>query len=76
MLVRCRSVAIFGCPLLAEYRFGIPVALRDSRSGLYDDKTPLGWGSLNNGQAACRPWWLSSCQDINPACYRVEPFDG
>jgi hypothetical protein len=74
--VCCRSVAISGCLLLAEYRFGIPTVLRDGRSVLYDDKTSLGGAASTTDQAASHPWWLSSCQARYPACYRVEPLDG
>ena len=51
-----RSVAISGCLLLAEYRFGIPTVLRDGRSMLYDDKTLLGGAASTTDQAASQPW--------------------
>jgi hypothetical protein len=33
------------------------------------------WVSHTSGQTAHRPWCLSCCQNLDPACYHVTPFD-
>jgi hypothetical protein len=39
-------------------------------------QNPAGfWVSCNSGQTVRRPWCLSCCQDLDPACHDVKPFD-
>jgi len=33
------------------------------------------WVSRNDSRTARRPWCLSCCQDLDPGCYHVNPFD-
>jgi len=33
------------------------------------------WVSRNGSRTARRPWCLSCCQDLDPGCYHVYPFD-
>jgi hypothetical protein len=33
------------------------------------------WVSRTSDQTVRRPWCLSCCQDLDPACYRITPFD-
>jgi hypothetical protein len=33
------------------------------------------WVSRTSGQTARRPWCLSCCQDLDPACHHIRPFD-
>jgi hypothetical protein len=33
------------------------------------------WVSRTGGQTVRRPWCLSCCQDLDPACHHVKPFD-
>jgi hypothetical protein len=33
------------------------------------------WVSRNGSRTARRPWCLSCCQDLDPGCYHVNPFD-
>jgi hypothetical protein len=33
------------------------------------------WVSHTSGQTAHCPWCLSCCQNLDPACYHVTPFD-
>jgi len=40
-------------------------------------RNPAGfWVSHNGDQTVRRPWCLSCCQDLDPACHHVIPFDG
>ena len=34
------------------------------------------WVNHNGDQTVSRPWCLSCCQDLDPACHHVIPFDG
>lgn len=39
-------------------------------------QNPAGfWVSRDNSQVVRRPWCLSCCQHLDPARYRVQPFD-
>ena len=39
-------------------------------------QNPAGfWVSHTSDQTVRRPWCLSCCQNLNPACYHVKPFD-
>lgn len=39
-------------------------------------RNPAGfWVSRTGGQTVRRPWCLSCCQDLDPACYHVKAFD-
>jgi hypothetical protein len=39
-------------------------------------QNPAGfWVSRNGDQTVRRPWCLSCCQDIDPACHHIRPFD-
>jgi len=39
-------------------------------------QNPAGfWVSRNGGQTVRRPWCLSCCQDLDPGCHHVQPFD-
>ena len=39
-------------------------------------RNPAGlWVSHNGDQTVRRPWCLSCCQDLDPACHHVIPFD-
>ena len=33
------------------------------------------WVSYTSGQTARRPWCLSCCQDLDPRCHHIKPFD-
>ena len=33
------------------------------------------WVSRNSGRTVRRPWCLSCCQDLDPACHHIRPFD-
>jgi hypothetical protein len=33
------------------------------------------WVSRNDSRTARRPWCLTCCQDLDPGCYHVIPFD-
>jgi hypothetical protein len=33
------------------------------------------WVSRDSDQTVRRPWCLSCCQDLDPSCYRIKPFD-
>ncbi len=33
------------------------------------------WVSRDSDQTARRPWCLSCCQDLDPACHHIKPFD-
>jgi hypothetical protein len=33
------------------------------------------WVSRTSSQTARRPWCLSCCQDLDPGCYHINPFD-
>ena len=33
------------------------------------------WVSRNSSQTVRRPWCLSCCQNLDPGCYHVQPFD-
>jgi hypothetical protein len=33
------------------------------------------WVSGDSDQTVRRPWCLSCCQDLDPACHRIRPFD-
>jgi hypothetical protein len=33
------------------------------------------WVNRTSGQTARRPWCLSCCQDLDPACHHIRPFD-
>ena len=33
------------------------------------------WVSRTSGQTERRPWCLSCCQDLDPACHHIKPFD-
>jgi hypothetical protein len=33
------------------------------------------WVSRDSGQTVRRPWCLSCCQDLDPACHHIRPFD-
>jgi hypothetical protein len=33
------------------------------------------WVSRDTGQKVRRSWCLSCCQDLDPGCYHVQPFD-
>jgi hypothetical protein len=33
------------------------------------------WVSRTSDQTVRRPWCLSCCQDLDPSCYHVKPFD-
>jgi hypothetical protein len=33
------------------------------------------WVSRTSDQTVRRPWCLSCCQDLDPACHHVKPFD-
>jgi hypothetical protein len=33
------------------------------------------WVSRDNAQTVRRPWCLSCCQDLDPACHHIRPFD-
>ena len=33
------------------------------------------WVSRNGSRTTRRPWCLSCCQDLDPGCYHVDPFD-
>ena len=33
------------------------------------------WVSRSTGQTVRRPWCLSCCQDLDPGCHHVQPFD-
>lgn len=33
------------------------------------------WVSRSNDQTVRRPWCLSCCQDLDPGCHHVKPFD-
>jgi hypothetical protein len=40
-------------------------------------RNPAGfWVSDTSGQTARRPWCLSCCQDLDPRCHHIKPFDG
>ncbi len=34
------------------------------------------WVSRPGDQTVRRPWCLACCQDLDPACYQINPFDG
>ena len=39
-------------------------------------QSPAGfWVSHDSSQPARRPWCLSCCQDLDPACHHIKPFD-
>jgi hypothetical protein len=39
-------------------------------------RNPAGfWVSHNGDQTVRRPWCLSCCPDLDPACHHVIPFD-
>ena len=39
-------------------------------------RNPAGfWVSHNGDQTVRRPWCLSCCPDLDPACHHVTPFD-
>jgi hypothetical protein len=39
-------------------------------------QNPAGfWVSHNGDQTVRRPWCLSCCQDVDPACHHIMPFD-
>jgi hypothetical protein len=39
-------------------------------------QNPAGfWISHTNDQTARRPWCLSCCRDLDPACHHIKPFD-
>jgi len=33
------------------------------------------WVSYTSGQTVRRPWCLSCCQDLDPRCHDIKPFD-
>lgn len=33
------------------------------------------WVSRDSDQTVRRPWCLSCCQDLDPACHHIRPFD-
>jgi hypothetical protein len=33
------------------------------------------WVSRDSDQTVRRPWCLSCCQDLDPACHHIKPFD-
>jgi hypothetical protein len=33
------------------------------------------WVSRTSDQTVRRPWCLSCCQDLDPACHHIKPFD-
>ena len=39
-------------------------------------QNPAGfWVSRDSDQTVRRPWCLSCCQDLDPACHHIRPFD-
>jgi hypothetical protein len=39
-------------------------------------QNPAGfWVSRTSDQTVRRPWCLSCCQDLDPDCYQIKPFD-
>lgn len=39
-------------------------------------QSPAGfWVSRDSSQTARRPWCLSCCQHLDPACHHIQPFD-
>lgn len=39
-------------------------------------QNPAGfWVGHHGDQTARRPWCLSCCQDLDPACHHIRPFD-
>ena len=39
-------------------------------------RNPAGfWVSRDSDQTVRRPWCLSCCQDLDPGCYHIKPFD-
>src|SRR5690348_14449822 len=39
-------------------------------------ENPAGfWVSRDSDQTVRRPWCLSCCQDLDPACHHIKPFD-
>ena len=33
------------------------------------------WVSRDSDQTVRRPWCLSCCQDLDPSCHHIKPFD-
>ena len=60
-------------------RFSITAPLRLTHTiqlCIHCRHNPAGfWVSLASGQTVRRPWCLSCCQDLDPGCYHVEPFE-
>ena len=43
---------------------------------LHCGHNPAGfWVSRDSDQTVRRPWCLSCCQDLDPACHHIKPFD-
>jgi hypothetical protein len=43
---------------------------------IHCQQNPAGfWVSHNGDQMVRRPWCLSCCQDLDPACHHIRPFD-
>ena len=43
---------------------------------IHCQRNPAGfWVSRDSGQTVRRPWCLSCCQNLDPGCCHVQPFD-
>lgn len=54
-------------PRLLPYTIQLCIHCRHNPAGF--------WVSHNDDQTMHRPWCLSCCQDLDPACHHVIPFD-
>jgi hypothetical protein len=54
-------------PRLLPHTIQLCIHCRSNPAGL--------WVSRHSDQTVRRPWCLSCCQDLDPACHQVKPFD-
>jgi hypothetical protein len=54
----------------------VPHLLHTIQLCIHCRHNPAGfWVSGTGGQTVRRPWCLSCCQDLDPACHHIRPFD-
>jgi hypothetical protein len=61
---RRRTIA---APRLLPHTIQLCIHCRHNPAGL--------WVRHTSGQTVRRPWCLSCCQDLDPGCHHLEPFD-
>ena len=54
-------------PRLLPYTIQLCIHCRERPAGF--------WVSGSGAKTVRRPWCLSCCQDLDPRCYHVQPFD-